>query len=791
MIRRRWLGALSLAVGFVGTGACGGEPFQVTRLACGDAYPTGSLAVMRPCFGAIRLGTRHNVIPSAAIEICVRELAIDRDADLGGWLPTTLSYYPRAQPVAPLGELAVELAAGGQAGAAALVAALRAFDDEADGLALERLQQAAAAGAPACPIARTALSLGAVLCDAGQLGPCKDALELGMAALDGYDDEELRSGLVIAGVKVISATGGIDEALGRTETMLASASAPMERAWLYLVRLDLLYARKGQQQAEVEAWEALKWTWVARVTGTQSDDPRQVESAAYYALTGLFREQRRYDEAERALENALRLTPDDPTCDASYSRALIHRDRGALAQAEQDLIDAKTGGGPGGDGKPPSGDLAWSVPFDLGRVRMLREGFVGAEVELRVAIDEVEQLRANAPGSEGQMIAAYRRPYEELLGLLAHAGRWRDALEVLARLDAGRLNSDVAAPVELTRGHAIPEPVSPSKWLPTWPGTTRTAAGAEALLTAWRGRHLVAVFRGGDDLCRIEADDGELRGACVGKVAVLERAAEALYENPNDEVIARAVGDALIPPGDDGLDLLLVGPIARAPIAALRNEQGLVVGQRPLQRVLGLLDDERGQAGSGRPRVVGYAGKGATAKAAEVEAGLVATQLEVDAAIGDAATRAAVTDAAPVLLHFAGHAHLVDGVPQLELADGSLSVDEIAALAIAPRLVVLASCESATAEDEGGWGSLAAAFLHAGSERVIASDRRVEDEEARALMSAFYGADGAHDPARVLGVSQAARALVGRRDPRPVVATTWAAFTVIAAPPRVPAPPPR
>ena len=100
--------------------------------------------------------------------------------------------------------------------------------------------------------------------------------------------------------------------------------------------------------------------------------------------------------------------------------------------------------------------------------------------------------------------------------------------------------------------------------------------------------------------------------------------------------------------------------------------------------------------------------------------------------------------------------------------------------------MVLASCESATATDEGGWGSLAAAFLHAGSERVIASDRAVDDEEAQALMRGFYAASGVRDPARALGVSQAARAAALPADARPPAATTWAAFTVIAAPPRVP-----
>jgi CHAT domain-containing protein len=157
----------------------------------------------------------------------------------------------------------------------------------------------------------------------------------------------------------------------------------------------------------------------------------------------------------------------------------------------------------------------------------------------------------------------------------------------------------------------------------------------------------------------------------------------------------------------------------------------------------------------------------------------------VPAAVGAAATREAVIGGRGSALHVAGHAHLVDGVPQLELADGALSAEDIAAQTHAPRLVVLASCESAAASDDGGWGSLAAAFLHAGSQRVVASDRAVDDEEAQALMRAFYAAGGLRDPARALGVSQAARAAALPAGAVPPEATTWAAFAVIAAPPRL------
>jgi tetratricopeptide (TPR) repeat protein len=727
-----------------------------------------------------------------SLAVCAAQLAVEPDPRIGASVLTAVSQYPLAGAPERAAGLIARLTERGELAVAAGIAAKLAFERGAFDEALARLRAAHAAGAPGCAVARIATWLAGALYEAGRIGGAQEAVALGLEALAplGDDGADVRGTLRVVQCMLLAGIGNPGASLDQTDAMLAErpAPTPQQLAWIYRTRIWPLYTRFGPHQAEATAWEAMRQAWIGAFLEGATASANQVQSSALISLATMMREQRRFDEAERALDLAAYFTPDDPTAEKLFFRALIHRDRGDLGRAEAGLRAALVGGaGGGGDGKPPAGDLVAAIPIELARLRRAAGDRAGAEAALRDALGRIEQLRASIPASDGMLIAKHRQAYEELLGLLVEQARWADAFAVLGRLDAGRLVSDIGAPRERSPGRdAAAAGVGTAAWVPPTSTAPRAPAGAEELLAAWRGRHLVAVFRAGPSLCRLEAEGGALRGACMGESEPLERAAEALREEPSDERAANAVARAVLPDGDDRLDLLLVGPIGRAPIAALRDDDGLVVARRPLQRVLGLLDDASTRTDDGPPRVVGFAGASRQVAAAEREAREVAEQLGVPAAVGAEATRAAVIGGRAGLLHVAGHAHLVDGVPELELHDGSLSANEIAAQPHAPRLVVLASCESAAAGDEGGWGSLAAAFLHAGSERVIASDRAVDDEEAQALMRAFYAAGGLRDPARALGASQAARAAALPAGALPPEATTWAAFTVIAAPPRLP-----
>ena len=84
---------------------------------------------------------------------------------------------------------------------------------------------------------------------------------------------------------------------------------------------------------------------------------------------------------------------------------------------------------------------------------------------------------------------------------------------------------------------------------------------------------------------------------------------------------------------------------------------------------------------------------------------------------------------------------------------------EIAARRLAPSLVVLSTCIGAVPPRGDLAGSLAAAFVAAGADQVVATLRPVDDDGARELARRFYAAGGVDDPVRALADAQAALAL--------------------------------
>src|SRR6185503_14601128 len=75
------------------------------------------------------------------------------------------------------------------------------------------------------------------------------------------------------------------------------------------------------------------------------------------------------------------------------------------------------------------------------------------------------------------------------------------------------------------------------------------------------------------------------------------------------------------------------------------------------------------------------------------------------------ATGAAVRSSAGAsLLHLATHAGQGPGGPWLALSDGRLTAADVVSARLGPRLVVMATCASATPRGRSLWGGLAAAF---------------------------------------------------------------------------------
>jgi CHAT domain-containing protein/Tfp pilus assembly protein PilF len=95
------------------------------------------------------------------------------------------------------------------------------------------------------------------------------------------------------------------------------------------------------------------------------------------------------------------------------------------------------------------------------------------------------------------------------------------------------------------------------------------------------------------------------------------------------------------------------------------------------------------------------------------------------------------------ILHFATHAVLDADHPErsgLALSHGLVGAEEIGGLELPAELVVLAACRTALGRPLRGEGllGLGRAFLHAGSQRVMASLWDVGDEATAELMRRFY-----------------------------------------------------
>ena len=458
------------------------------------------------------------------------------------------------------------------------------------------------------------------------------------------------------------------------------------------------------------------------------------------------------DEANRAGVDAM-----------SYhlQRGMVYSDMGKLAEARDDLARAEA--------EHPVGQWAWWIPLQRAQVAA-RMGDVDAAIAAdRRAIAEVAKVASAAGAFGSTMIANHREPHLHLIGLLAAQRRWRDVLEVVAVIDGQALLGSREAASELNASdpgvarravHAIPQ--------------LAQDAVARAL-EAWRGRRLIIVVPGGDRVWRLDVRDGEVAGSDVGAASALAELARKLETEPGDPEAGRALGKAFLPalaPGE-AVAVLVVGPLARAPLAGLQIDDRPAFAHNTLVRARGFLTRAAPGARGTRSVVVGDP-RGDLPAAAE-EARKVAARLAVPALVGRAATRAAFLAAAGGdVLHVAAHTQQRRGDATLELGDGPITLADIARLAPAPRLVVLASCGAAAGRDDAGNGSLTTAFLDAGADAVVGTRWSVGDADAARFIAAFYAADGARDPARAL-----ARVAL---DPR-LELTTRAAFELFVARP--------
>jgi tetratricopeptide (TPR) repeat protein len=652
--------------------------------------------------------------------------------------------------------------------------------------------------------ARDAQVLAGLLSERSESARALEQLELATTYAEiGHNAHVLFLAFLGKGI-IFSSQGHYAEAEPLLRAALARASDADERSWA-LLYLGLLYIQRGPHALALEPLrEAL-----ALATSTQEE---RIFTSARMNLAWLARDRGDFDEASKLFDSI----------PASYDPVAVHYNRGLIAAGraqvaatqskpaeERHQIERAAAEFEAAERANPRDHWEWAIATELGQLeeRLGRPDL--AEAAYVRATTAVSKLRDGAgPQLAAHVLASQRRPHEQLIGLFASQRRWRDVLKVVLDFDLSTLLATDAPSTELSvNGEPLLPPgarpvLLPSRWAQTDATSKRPPPSlddVERVLEAWRGRHLIVIVPGGERIWRLEIEDGEVHGVDVGSPSDLQKLADRLAKDPADADAARGLGATLVPlpgqeaphaapavarrgiapaaRGDATIDLLIIGPLGRTPLAALRHGSALVTASTPLARVLGLRALRAPSLPNGGSIVLGDPRN--NLPAASQEASWVAERLGVSAVLGHNADRNAIAASRDAgLLHVAAHAIEGPSGAALRLADGDLSASDVMAMAPTARVVVLASCASAAASDEAGWGSLAAAFVVAGAESVVATQWSVNDAEAAELVEALYEDTNAmrKDPARALAAAQTRLA-------RRATATTWAAFTVVRAPP--------
>lgn len=580
------------------------------------------------------------------------------------------------------------------------------------------------------------------------------------------------------------AMADIYRGIGRNREAEAILGAIDERS-LDAYHRPWVLVKRALVHLEAEAWQLARdplTRALAEERAARSPRPDLLE-AALLNLSFVERKARAFEKALDYLEQARAIATGPMEYHLNRGKTLA--DAGRLEEAAAELDAAEAAG--------PTGQWGPDVAYQRALVAIRRGDRATAMACLRRAIERVNVLARGSASWVPTMIAQNREPHLALIELHAEAEGWDEIIDVIAGLDAQALLASTAAATDLG-----PSSVDPPQSAPAPRPVAR--ASAKEIVEAWRGRRLIVVVPGGTRVWRLDVADGAVRGSDVGSRAELADLALRLESQPLDAEAGGRLGEAiLLGHGPDGgrpvpegerIELLAIGPIARAPLAALRAGGAAAQARWQLVRVPGILPRLRtGRRDAGqrdarktvlvadpRPKGAGWA-----LPAARDQAIRVAEALHGTAAVGAAASRAALLGAldARWLQIATRTVWTVDGAA-LVLHDGEVGAREIVERGGAPEVVVLASCDTAVGEDDAGNGSLANAFLDAGAETVVATRWLIEDAEASAAVDAFYGRGAARDPIAALRAMQL-------DPPAGVPARAWSAFEASLARPDRPA----
>jgi tetratricopeptide (TPR) repeat protein len=548
------------------------------------------------------------------------------------------------------------------------------------------------------------------------------------------------------------------------EAVTESLEAPCDLAWAQL--------KAGIIQTELKSPAVAQLSFERAIATASRCEPDRVTPAAHANLAWVSRTLRDPEAAEAHLAAI-----QGDHVENRLLKALLAADRGDLTSAETHLAAAA-------GLETPDAQWSWYVAHLQALLADERGDETVAITRYERAIELASSLLSRSKESSPYVVATLRGSYEGLFAVHARAGRWNDAFLVIARLDVDDLLRSAAAGGTFgAEGIAPPPGMAPGARHEVRPSEQR-AYSADALLAAWAERDLVVAVApspreiggGRERLWLLHVEHGRATGADMGPASAALERARILRGTPLDRAAASTLGRLLIPRSmsSQPLGVLLVGELGSVPLAVLRHDDALIVATRPLVRVLAVTPGpapgpRRGALVLGDPR--------RDLPRAAAEASRVAARLGTTAFLHESATAARLASGRSAdVVHVSAHVHKYARDFGLHVADGIVRGADIVNARIAPRLAVLASCGSAAARDDGGWGSLAAGFLRAGTDQVVATHWSVGDDAAEIFIASFYEKGGVADPARALAAAQVALSIT-------MTSADWAAFTILAAPP--------
>jgi tetratricopeptide (TPR) repeat protein len=483
------------------------------------------------------------------------------------------------------------------------------------------------------------------------------------------------------------------------------------------------------------------------------------------------------DAAERYLKSALRYADNGRGSRSSlpYFQALVARTRGRYEVAKDAALAGLAG--------KPLPDWAWQLEYELGRALQGLGDIVAAAAAFTRSVGHVETVResVNVDDFKVWLLERRRDPYEALFLVHARAGESRKALEVFERAKARTFLDAFIRAASTTRANAdditlLRESTHRVDGLQAlMPAMSKSPAvqvhPIDLVLSGLGNRDVLMYFEAGDELWLISHIGSRIRLHLLSRsTASVHRLVERVLMSPDEPAAAIALSDVLLPhgalpPRGSTLHVVSDGLLGRVPFALLRPGGRELVRDYAISYVpsLNALYAASLHAPATYDSAVVLGDPRGDLPAAALESREVAARLGVSPLLGAAATRDQLQKARYArVLHLSTHTGLDPRGAWAAMADGDVGAAALIAQRLQPRLTVLATCASAAKEGGDMWGSLASAFLAAGSHAVVASLWSIDDEDARMFITRFYDEGGAEDSVVALARAQRAFLDAGR-----------------------------